>query len=159
VSDSFIISVPLEEQRQHSYTAARGVFAALHGIAGIALIALAEGSPLRGGIDVGLAINLRSDESYGPVLRSAYRLESRADYPRVLIGLSLIEYLESFIDRNPKGKFEEAAILICRAVPPDSVPRPSSPSGKEGVTRESCPRKVENVGSFWRRFRVERWVA
>lgn len=112
VSDSFIVSVPLEERDQHPYTAAVGVFASLYGIAGIALTALAGGPPLRGGIDVGLAINLRPDEVYGPVLRCAYALESKkASYPRILIGPSLLDYLETFTARTPRDRLDDLAIV------------------------------------------------
>ena len=45
------------------------------------------GRPLRGGIDVGLGLEITADEVYGPALERAHYLESRlADYPCVLVG-------------------------------------------------------------------------
>lgn len=60
--------------------------------------ALAEKRPIRGGIDVGAGLNLnQSDrEVYGPALEHAHYLESElADYPRILAGAELVNYLES----------------------------------------------------------------
>ncbi len=81
----------------------------LHGMllasASVLLLGLAEAVPLRGGIEVGMAIDRFPDEIYGPVLRRAYLLEQNvAQYPRVVVGPEAIAYLE-----------------LCRRVPPGNA--------------------------------------
>jgi len=100
-SDSFIITVPLWESRdRHVVSNASSVFAALHGIAGVYLTALSLGVPLRGGIDVGPALD-DAGEVYGPPLISAYELECKAaKYPRVLAGDGLVRYLQ-YLSHRP----------------------------------------------------------
>jgi hypothetical protein len=100
-SDSFVITVPLwESSDRHVVGNASSVFAALHGIAGIYLTAMSLGVPLRGGIDVGPALD-DAGEVYGPPLISAYELECKAaEYPRILVGGGLVRYLE-YLSRRP----------------------------------------------------------
>lgn len=58
------------------------------------LLSLAKGHPVRGGIDIGVGMELYADELYGPALAKAYELENRvAQYPRIVLGDTLIEYL------------------------------------------------------------------
>lgn len=57
---------------------------------------LSKKIPIRGGIDFegGILIAPNGNEIYGPVLNRAYSLESNdAEYPRVLIGKGLIDFL------------------------------------------------------------------
>ena len=52
------------------------------------------GIPVRGGIDIGVGVDLYPNEVYGPVAASAYKLESEvADYPRIVIGSGLLDYV------------------------------------------------------------------
>jgi hypothetical protein len=49
---------------------------------------------IRGGIELGLAMDIEEGEVYGPALASAYRLESKvAQYPRIVVGEELVRYL------------------------------------------------------------------
>ena len=64
----------------------------------------------RGGLDVGIGIKIKQDEVYGPALASAYQLESEAaEYPRIVIGLNLLEFLETVMNQDPKTTFGELA--------------------------------------------------
>ena len=58
---------------------------------------LAQGFPIRGGIDIGLCLENKTNETYeiyGPALSRSYELESKiAQYPRILIGDNLLKYL------------------------------------------------------------------
>ena len=84
-----------------------GVFATLYGIAGLSLIALTMGVALRGGIEVGLAIEIYDDEVYGRALSDAYTLESTvAQYPRVVVGKAVQDYLEGFKTRSGSSRLE-----------------------------------------------------
>jgi hypothetical protein len=69
--------------------------------------------PIRGGIDVGLGLDIGVDEFYGPALERAHHLESRvADYPRIVVGNELWDYLNATETQKSKTKFGEAAAEI-----------------------------------------------
>jgi hypothetical protein len=95
-SDSFVISVPLRDTQEFgSATAALGAWAALYGLTGMSLASLAEGVPLRAGIDVERGVDIFPNEVYGPALLNAYQLESKvAQYPRSVIGEGVLRYLD-----------------------------------------------------------------
>jgi hypothetical protein len=94
-SDSFVASVPLRNDGGDLLPIVR-VFSALSAAAVVTLMSLASKHPLRGGVDVGLASDIGPQEIYGPVLESAYRLESKeAGYPRVVIGDELWRYFSA----------------------------------------------------------------
>lgn len=62
----------------------------------------AQGKPLRGGIDIHWAGEIREGEIYGPALYNAYHLENEiSKYPRITVGWNLIERLKSLIYSNP----------------------------------------------------------
>ena len=74
--------------------------ASLSGLVGAAsammLVSLAAGAPVRGAIDVGLAVDLEGREIYGPILDKVYTDESQiADWPRILAGKELTGYLDA----------------------------------------------------------------
>jgi hypothetical protein len=94
-SDSFVASVPLRNEAGDLLPIVR-VFSALSAAAVVMLLSLASKHPLRGGIDVGLATEIGPQEIYGPVLGSAYLLESQeAGYPRIVIGDELWRYFSA----------------------------------------------------------------
>jgi len=71
-----------------------GVYAVLLACGASYLTMLAGRHACRGGIDVGVAFEPHDGEIYGPALFSAYDLERTvAQYPRIAIGQSLIDYL------------------------------------------------------------------
>ncbi len=75
----------------------KGIFGLLAAAAGSMLTCLAAGHPLRGGIDLGTSMIVDNKEFYGPALARAYALESKiAQYPRIVVGKELIEFLEVF---------------------------------------------------------------
>lgn len=87
-----------------------GIHALLSGCAGVFLSALSLGLICRGGIEAGIAGEFFKDEIYGPALYNAYRLESEvAQYPRIVVGPSLVEYIENETRRPPE---DEASNLI-----------------------------------------------
>jgi|SRR5579859_3273020 len=92
-SDSFVASVALRDHDKHLTSIVR-IFSTLSAASVVMLTSLASKHALRGGIDVGLATELSPGEIYGSALERAYLLECRlADYPRVLIGDELWNYL------------------------------------------------------------------
>jgi hypothetical protein len=96
-SDSFVISLPLGGDREHlkqMVTPLIGSYCALSTACVVMISAFASKIALRGGIEVGLGLNISPGEIYGPGLERAYFLESRqAKYPRVLIGDELWKFL------------------------------------------------------------------
>lgn len=82
-----------------------GVFGCVAACCILQLVGLVTKAPIRGGIDVGLGLDISEGakpEVYGPVLGSAYKLESElADYPRILVGDELLKYLEQ-TERMPQ---------------------------------------------------------
>lgn len=96
-SDSTIVWTPVHLETDFAYAQ---VLNSIHGIlTSVGLITplfLSKKIPFRGGIDLegGILISPNGNEIYGPVLNRAYSLESKdADYPRVLIGRGLIDFL------------------------------------------------------------------
>jgi hypothetical protein len=69
---------------------------------------IAEGNPVRGGIDVGVGADvtrLTGDiEIYGPAFLSAYELESEtAKYPRIAVGQGLLDLLKEVTEDQTSG--------------------------------------------------------
>ncbi len=103
-SDSLIITVPLHNNNEHC-TPMNGVYFALTSACVMLLTCLAAKHPIRGGIDVGVCIDIDTDEIYGAAIERAYTLESKfADYPRILIGNELLNYLNMISNQNPKTR-------------------------------------------------------
>jgi hypothetical protein len=96
-SDSFVTSVPLRNDGG-DLVAIVTVYSVLSAAAVVMLTSLASRHPLRGGIDVGLAVEMGPEEIYGWALASAYTLESKeAKYPRIVIGNELWRYFNAAI--------------------------------------------------------------
>jgi len=99
-SDSFVVSCKLSDTAnfhgpEAAAKAANSIYHTLGAVAGISLIALADRIPIRGGVEVGFAVDVAPNEVYGRVLMDAYHLESKlAEYPRTLIGPNLIALLQ-----------------------------------------------------------------
>jgi hypothetical protein len=92
-SDCIAIFLPLRDDINKMPM--RGVFGVLAAAATTSLSCLAYGQPVRGGIDIGVALEIDEDEIYGPALSRAYSLESSvAQYPRVVVGEELFKYLK-----------------------------------------------------------------
>ena len=73
-----------------------GVWALLGACSGVFLVELSMGQPLRGGIDIGIGIELEENELYGNAVLKAYELENyTAKYPRIVIGDELMNYLRA----------------------------------------------------------------
>lgn len=101
-SDLVIIAVPLDDKNERS-TSMLGITASLSAISTVMIWALGNSHCLRGGMDTGWCVDLNPNELYGPAIESAYRLEHiHANTPRVLIGDSLIEYIET-LSNNTKN--------------------------------------------------------
>jgi hypothetical protein len=114
-SDSFVTSVPIRTDDGHLALMVT-IVSALSAAAGVMSVSLASGHPLRGGIDVGLAVEIGPQEIYGTALEKAYLLESEeAGYPRIVIGEELWHFLSSAhahfqVQETPESKAITAII-------------------------------------------------
>lgn len=101
-SDCIQAFVPLQSGKYHS-PCINGVFGVLGACGGMFLLSLARRKSLRIGIDIGIATELTTNEVYGPGFFNAYTLESKiAQYPRIVIGGTLINYLMNLSHKNPQ---------------------------------------------------------
>ncbi len=95
-SDSLIVCVPLRSDL--GAFQCRAIYCVLAASAMTFLSCIAMGSVIRGGIEVGLAMDIEEGEIYGPALVNAHTLESKvAQYPRIVIGESMLGYLKAVI--------------------------------------------------------------
>ena len=101
-SDSIAISVPLINQNENCEEM-NGIHACLFSLCSVLLMSLAVGHPIRGGVDIGPCLSLSSTEVYGAALEKAYYLEANvADYPRIVVGRDLFNYIVSV--RKPPSR-------------------------------------------------------
>jgi hypothetical protein len=119
VSDSVIVAASLLDTG-HPCTPVNGAYRAFVAAASTWLVTLSAGRPIRGGLEVGLAIPIEGEEVYGPVLDRAYQLESRvAGAPRIVVGEVCLDYLDSFAEA-PSLTVEDALAAqmaaLCRSM-------------------------------------------
>lgn len=100
-SDSILAYVALRATgyQLNDLFAIRDIFVS---VGGTLLMTLAIGASFRASIQLGVGTELRNGDLYGPIRAEAYELESRAGYPRIVIGAQLIEYLKLFSKGCPR---------------------------------------------------------
>jgi len=113
-SDCAVISISLRDADK-SPAAVNELFAALYGACGLASLSLSLGHALRGGVEVGLGMEVEAGEAYGPALERAAGLEARmASYPRLLVGADLLKFLQAVIDEGQKTPHQRVAAGVAR---------------------------------------------
>ena len=102
LSDGFVVFSSLA--RRDRFCPVVGVGSMLLACASLMLMSLAKGKPIHGGIDVGVGMKLYPGELYGPAVAKAYKLESSvAQYPRIVVGNSLRDYLVQGAQKAEEG--------------------------------------------------------
>lgn len=146
-SDSFVVAMQLPEDIKEPVDlaqAANGIFQMLSGLAGLSLVALSSGIPLRGGVDLSLGMDVFPDEVYGPALLNAYRLESQvANYPRIVLSRSLLGFLifaSNLQSDEPWFQLAESMARACRPLVREDydgyyVLHPLSPMIREAIKK------------------------
>lgn len=119
-SDSFIMAISFRGDAEQ-FGPVIGVFGCLVACCMLHLLALSYKRPIRGGIDVGPGLDLTDDEVYSPVLERAHFLESQvADYPRLLVGEELLNYLNELEKQStaatPLGRLAPKFASDCKAL-------------------------------------------
>lgn len=106
-SDTIIVFSPIKNQYGFFNVVNLAAFPCVSGM--LLLHALADGTALRGAVEIGMAGEFPDFGFYGPVLADAHRLESKcADYPRIMIGRQLIHFLRKSVENPEPRPFGEA---------------------------------------------------
>jgi len=92
-SDSLIFYASLNTQ-QNRLVPVGGCFQILTALVCAQLWALARGCPFRGGVEIGRAAVFNGNQILGPALSDTVKLEKQAQFPRILIGNELDNYLQ-----------------------------------------------------------------
>jgi hypothetical protein len=93
-SDGLLVSLSLQGGLNKAHM--RGVSGILYSCGAMFIIWLAQGHPMRAGIDIGVAAEIYENELYGAALANAHQLENEvAQYPRIVIGDGLVDYFNS----------------------------------------------------------------
>ena len=114
-SDCILAFVPFQTDKYH-LNAVNGIRAIITSCGAMLLLSLSDGKAFRAGIEVGLGTELENGEVYGPALFKAYNLESKiAQYPRIVIGPELINYLINLSKKNPQMPNQDPiGIELCK---------------------------------------------
>lgn len=75
------------------------------------LFILGAGIPIRGAIELGWGTHI-DDSIYGTMLHRAFRLEKEAEYPRIVIGQNLLNYIRPLSEIPQRGVTEDEAKII-----------------------------------------------
>ena len=114
ISDSTIISIAFSTRSKS--IPLLSVYNVISSITTTFLYSLANGHPLRAGIEIGVGIRIGGREVYGPVLSHAYNLEAKfAGYPRIVVGDELIGLLIQLQQQKPVDAKEEIEKLLATA--------------------------------------------
>ena len=110
-SDGLVCFLSLRDNLQR--VSVGSVFGLLAACCSVFLTQLAEKHPVRGGIELGIGTELKEGEIYGPVVANAYDLESNvAQYPRIVIGNELWNYLIKTTELNGNSQIERLNIQL-----------------------------------------------
>ncbi len=72
-------------------------------------------NPLRGGIEIAWGTELRPGELYGPAIARSYELESEvAQYPRIVVGEKMIEFLKTIAALELKDNFSRYSATLAQ---------------------------------------------
>lgn len=154
-SDSVVLFLSLRDEINKTPVA--GVHSALSSAATTFLCMLAAGHSIRGGIDIGVGIELSDDEVYGAALSRAYHLENRvAQYPRIVLGDELMTYIyqkqsmsgDDFFTKANKVMADLCARLI--AIDTDGLPFLDylGQGFKQDIAKDSIPDIVKKAYDF-----------
>jgi hypothetical protein len=117
-SDSIVLAVSLTAEPGDP-TPLNSIWSAVFASCGVALLALAAGYAVRGGVDIGVGALIGPQEIYGACLERAYTLESKvAGYPRIAVGEELLRYLQ-FVIEQPRTNDSD----LLRAMRAESIAR------------------------------------
>jgi hypothetical protein len=97
-SDTVVLYSSLAEHENNF--ALGNIYAMIESISKLYLFMLSEKFVFRGGVDVGIGCEFLDGEIYGNALYKAYELESKAKYPRIIVGDNLIKCVRSYREKS-----------------------------------------------------------
>ena len=114
-SDGLVYFVSL--QQENVKCPINGIFHIFGTVGSLCFVGLCRKHPIRGSVDISWGVELHPGELYGAAVANAYELESEiAQYPRIVIGERVVEYLESSSQNphsNPFSEFNRSLAEIC----------------------------------------------
>lgn len=114
-SDSLIFYASLNTVRTCKVPVA-SCYELLTALASAQLCSLARGYSFRGGIEIGRGAQFGDNQILGPALSDAVRLETQAQFPRILIGKEFIKYLElntRLTSESPEDQANKEFAKLC----------------------------------------------
>ncbi len=93
-SDTVVLYAPLANHDGNFPL--KNIFPIIDSVSKTYLMMLSKGYVFRGGIDIGTGCEFLDGEIYGNALYKAYELENQAQYPRVIVGETLIECINNY---------------------------------------------------------------
>lgn len=113
MSDSYVVAVLPPDGTDFSIPSRLiNVYRMLEASAAVWLLAMNRGLPIRGGIELGLGIDVGRREVYGHALAQAHWLESEvAQYPRVVVGMGLVGLLNSAAEETALRNQQETDMV------------------------------------------------
>ncbi len=97
-SDCVSISVPINSES--NVTTMRGICSMFNALSVVYLQMLASHQPMRGGVEIGFGAEITDGEVIGSCLAKAYRIEQRANTPRICIGAEVLRLIEHETERR-----------------------------------------------------------
>jgi hypothetical protein len=105
---SDFVSLSLSLRDDENRVPMSGVYSTMVSAASVMLTMLSGKKVIRGGIDVGIGLELRNGDIYGSAVSRAYEIESKiAQYPRIVIGDDLSKYLDAQSKRTVNNPFDD----------------------------------------------------
>ncbi len=130
LADGLVIYIPLYQSKDIStginlVTIFEGIQSMLRLCASVMYLQLMDKKPVRGGIDLGISLEMHKTGIYGRAPFEAYELESRkAGYPRIVVGENIVNLLDSSLRdceiinddyaRTAKGLIELCSKMIIK---------------------------------------------
>jgi len=119
LSDGLVLFMQNKPTGEHSPMVA--LYNLISTCAYLAVLQMADGHPLRGGIDVGIAAEVQrqsgDSDIYGPAFINAYDLESKkAEYARIVIGDGLISSVNEFAQNKLEAPLFKVQRHVARQI-------------------------------------------
>ncbi|MGD0231116.1 MAG: hypothetical protein ABSC19_12280 [Syntrophorhabdales bacterium] len=122
-TDLALLKINLGGQRGHRPLIS--LYSLLRQLGLLMLTELAEGVLFRGAVEAGICAELNGSDLYGQAISRAHRLESDvAVYPRIVVGVHLLDYVASFaekrLSKNERAISDLYAGMIGACLRPDT---------------------------------------
>jgi len=105
-SDGLVYFISL--QQENAKCPINGIFHIFGTVGCLCFLGLCRKHPIRGSVDISWGVELHPGELYGAAVANAYELESEvAQYPRIVIGERVVNYLDAYFQNPDSDIFSE----------------------------------------------------